>query len=157
MADPDAVLTRAHEVSAAVLAAVIVPEPFGRRRRAAGYAEYVRHQQKADAVMRRLAPALSVLTMLTGAGAAVAVWPRDRPAAAWRLGSVAAVGAAVALTVRVHVPINGRLRTWSPQASPAARPADWAQARQRWEAAHVVRRALVVVAGGCVLAGRWSS
>ncbi|WP_432515044.1 anthrone oxygenase family protein [Kineococcus sp. SYSU DK001] len=146
--DPTTTATRAHDVCTAALALAIVPEPFGRRRRAMGFDDYVRHQQRADAVMRRLAPALSVLAMGTGA-AATATLARSAPrAAAARAMSVAAVAGAVVLTVRVHVPVNERLRTWRP----GAEAPGWRQARARWERAHVVRRGLVVVAAAATAA-----
>ncbi|WP_432544393.1 DUF1772 domain-containing protein [Kineococcus sp. SYSU DK002] len=144
--DLPAVAARTHDVCTAALALAIVPEPFGRRRRAMGFDDYVRHQQRADAVMRRLAPALSVAAMTTGTVAAL-----TRPASAgWRLASVAAVAGAIVLTVRVHVPINERLRTWRP----GAEAAGWREARARWERAHVVRRGLVVLAGAATAAAR---
>ncbi len=58
--------TRAHDALTALLALAIVPDPAGRHRRTADFAGYVPHQQRADAVMRRLAPALPVAS--TGSG-----------------------------------------------------------------------------------------
>ncbi|MCI2236961.1 DUF1772 domain-containing protein [Paenibacillus sp. TRM 82003] len=141
---------RAHDVLTAVLAAAIVPDPAGRRRRTTGFAQYVPHQQRADAVMRRLAPALSVASMGSGLLAASALARRDPAAAAWRAVSVAAVAGAVVLTVRVHVPFNRQLRTWTPDAEVPG----WREGRDRWERAHHVRRGLVVLAGACTLAAR---
>ncbi|NAZ77798.1 DUF1772 domain-containing protein [Kineococcus sp. T13] len=143
-------LRRAHDVATAVLALAIVPEPFGRRRRAMGFDDYVRHQQRADAVMRRLAPALSVAAMATGAATAAATARRAPRAAALRAASVAAVAGAITLTVRVHVPINVRLRSWRP----GEEAEGWREARARWERAHVLRRALVVVAAAATALGR---
>nr|WP_246315401.1 anthrone oxygenase family protein [Kineococcus aurantiacus] len=99
--------------------------------------------------MRRLAPALSVAAATTGVLAAAAR-PRSAP---WRAASVAAVAGAVVLTVRVHVPVNERLRTWRP----GHEAPGWREARARWERAHVVRRALVVVAAATALAARRSA
>ncbi|WP_432545517.1 anthrone oxygenase family protein [Kineococcus sp. SYSU DK004] len=143
--DTTRALARAHAAATAALTAAIVPEPFGRRRRAAGFAEYVRHQQRADAVMRRLAPALSVAAAGTGLAAAAAQLRSDPGASAWRTGSALAVAGAVVLTVRVHVPVNRRLRSWSPDAEVPG----WRGQRSRWERAHVARRALVVLAAAC--------
>ena len=145
-----AALSRVHDACTAALALAIVPEPFGRRRRAMGFDDYVHHQQRADAVMRRLAPALSVAAMATGAAAAVARVRPDPAGAAWRAGSVAAVAGAIVLTVRVHVPINERLRTWRP----GVEAPGWREARARWERAHVLRRGLVVAAAVAVAGAR---
>ncbi|GAA4968011.1 hypothetical protein [Kineococcus glutinatus] len=143
----------AHTASTALLATAIVPDPFGRRRRGSGYRDYLAHQVPVDAVMRRLAPALSGLSALTGVAALVAGATR-RPApagaaagGALRVGAVGAVAAAAALAVRVHVPINQRLRSWSPEREPPG----WRLERARWERAHVLRRAAVAAALACAL------
>ncbi|WP_432484918.1 anthrone oxygenase family protein [Kineococcus esterisolvens] len=141
---------RAHDVLTAVLVAAIVPDPAGRHRRTADFAQYVPHQQRADAVMRRLAPALSVASMGSGLLAVGALARRDPAAAAWRAVSVAAVAGAIALTVRVHVPFNRQLRTWAPQQEVPG----WREGRARWERAHHARRGLVVLAGAAALAAR---
>ena len=145
---PRGAALRTHDVLTGLLVTAIVPDPFGRHRRAAGFGEYVTHQQRVDAVMRRLAPALSVLSMGSGVVAAVPTARRDPAGAAWRAGSVAAVAGAIALTVRVHVPINEQLRRWRPEEEAAG----WRELRSRWEAAHVLRRGLVVAAAGCTAA-----
>ncbi|WP_432509381.1 anthrone oxygenase family protein [Kineococcus auxinigenes] len=141
---------RAHDALTALLALAIVPDPAGRHRRTADFADYVPHQQRADAVMRRLAPALSMASAGSGLLAAATQARREPAAAAWRAASAAAVAAAVALTVRVHVPFNRQLRTWTP----GREVPGWREGRARWERAHRVRRALVVAAGAAVLAAR---
>ncbi|WP_432533819.1 hypothetical protein [Kineococcus arenarius] len=64
--------TRAHDALTALLAPAIVPDPAGRHRRTADVAGHVPHQQRADAVMRRPAPALPVAATGSGLPAAVA-------------------------------------------------------------------------------------
>ncbi|GAB7190214.1 hypothetical protein NUM3379_09200 [Kineococcus sp. NUM-3379] len=135
-----------HTAATAVLFAAIVPDPFTRRRTGSGYRDYVTHQVRVDAVMRRLAPALSVLSAATGA-AAVATSRGGAPALL-RAAAVGAVAVAVAVTVRENVPVNRRLRSWSPDVEPAG----WREDRAAWERAHTRRRLAVAAALACTLA-----
>ncbi|WP_432491219.1 anthrone oxygenase family protein [Kineococcus gypseus] len=140
----------AHDACTAALVLAVVPDLGGHRRRAPGFGEFVSHQQHADTVMSRLAPALSVAVIATGTAAAASLARRAPVAAAWRAAGAACVAGAVALTVRVHVPFNRRLRTWDPRVEVPG----WREGRARWERAHQVRRALAVLAGACALAAR---
>ena len=53
--------------------------------------------------------------------------------------------AALAITLTVNVPINALQMAWDPQAPPA----DWAQVRERWQAAHAARTAASLAGFGC--------
>lgn len=55
----------------------------------------------------------------------------------------------IAYTVAALVPINNRIAAWEWD----TRPADWVQARQRWDALHTARVALLVVALTCLVLG----
>ena len=137
-----------HTAATCVLFAAIVPDPFTRHRTTSGYRDYVTHQARVDAVMRRLAPALSVVSAATGA-AAVAT-SRERTAALLRAAAVGAVAVAVAVTVRGNVPVNRRLRSWSPDVEPAG----WREDRATWERAHTGRRLAVAAALACTVAAQ---
>ena len=138
----------AHTAATAVLFAAIVPDPFTRRRTGSGYRDYVRHQVRVDAVMRRLAPALSVLS--AGTGAVALATSRDAAGALLRGAAVGAVAVAVAVTVRGNVPVNRRLRSWSPEVEADG----WREDRATWERAHTRRRLAVAVALACTVADR---
>ena len=139
---------RAHDALTAALVLAVVPDLGRRRRRTPDFAGFVSHQQHADTVMSRLAPALSVASLTSGAAAAASLRRSDPVAAAQRAASAACVAAAIALTARVHVPFNRRLRTWDPEQEVPG----WREGRARWERAHQVRRALAVLAGAGALA-----
>ena len=63
-------------------------------------------------------------------------------------GLVVTAGALLALSVLMSVlllvPINNRIRTWTPD----NRPADWKQQVKRWDRLHQVRVAVIVAAFG---------
>lgn len=52
---------------------------------------------------------------------------------------------ALAVTLRVNVPINAAQMTWNLQAPPT----NWAAVRDRWQVAHFVRTTLAVIAFCC--------
>lgn len=130
------------DVATGLLALAVVPDPFRRSRERAGFAELVVHQQRADAVMRRVGPALSVTAAVADLLAAAASARRDPLAAGLRTASALVVAGAVVLTVRVHVPINEQLRSWTPEVEVSGWRGTW----RTWERAHVARRSLVVAA-----------
>lgn len=136
------------DVATGLLALAIVPDPFRRTRGRAGFAELVVHQQRADAVMRRVGPALSVTAAVADLLAAAASGRRDPVAAGLRTASALVVAGAVVLTVRVHVPINEQLRAWSPDVEVSG----WRETWRTWERAHLARRSLVVAAAVLVAA-----
>ncbi|WP_299036113.1 anthrone oxygenase family protein [uncultured Pseudokineococcus sp.] len=137
-----------HDLATAALVLAVAVDPFTGLRRRAGFAELVVHQQRADAVMRRAGPVPSVASAVAGLGASAVVVRREPAEAALRSASVLAVAAAVVLTVRVHVPINEQLRTWSPEVEVPG----WRETWGAWERAHVARRALTALAGTLVVA-----
>ena len=147
MTVPTARIARSHDVTTALVALAIGADPFVGLRRRAGFAELVAHQQPVDAVMRRVGPVLAVASAATGLAAAAAA-RRDPVEAGLRAASALAVAGAVVLTVRVHVPINEQLRSWTPEVEVSG----WRETWGTWERAHLVRRALVAVAGALVAA-----
>jgi len=60
------------------------------------------------------------------------------------LAALALMASIIALTLTVNLPINGDQLDWSTQAPPA----DWADVRDRWQLAHVVRTVAAVLAFG---------
>jgi uncharacterized membrane protein len=75
-------------------------------------------------------PLLCALTVL-------AAWPRRRERWLWCLGLAGVLYALgiVVFTARVNLPLNAYTESWNPQALPS----DWAQTRERWNAANLWR------------------
>ena len=87
--------------------------------------------------------------------AAAALWAGQRPRAlGWALIAIVYGAAVFWLTRSVNVPINDALAGWNP----AHPPADWASARERWNAANAVRAwasaACFAAAAALTLCGR---
>ncbi|MCD7438584.1 DUF1772 domain-containing protein [Streptomyces lincolnensis] len=81
----------------------------------------------------------------------VAVWA----IAGWRhsgTGLVVTAGAllilSVIMSILLLVPINNRVKTWTPE----NRPADWKQQITRWDRFHYVRVAVIIAAFACLAA-----
>jgi hypothetical protein len=107
---------------------------------------YIRVQQP---MTRHMAPFVSGVGVLAGLATAAAAWRLRRAGLPWRWPMVAfaclvAVGV---LSLLVNVPIDRDLWNWSPSRPPS----DWATVRDRWDAFHVVRTTLAVVALACMI------
>jgi uncharacterized membrane protein len=97
------------------------------------------------AVMPVLMPSAVLATLLSGI-----LLLRVRPGAAYLTlaGFVCFVGVTL-VTLLGNVPIDNLIRGWTP----ATLPADWREARDRWQAFHTVRTFLSLAGLACVLAG----
>ncbi|MBP2419076.1 anthrone oxygenase family protein [Microlunatus capsulatus] len=146
-----AVLETTHRAGVAALTVVVVLDPTAPLRSAPDHAGWLRGQQRLDRVMSRVAPPLFLLTAgATAAAAVVALVDGRAGAAAARTVTAACVVAAVRVTLTRSEPENARIRGWRPEDPPAA---DWREVRDRWEAAHRSRRALLAVAALATAAG----
>lgn len=96
---------------------------------------YMRYRQATTGPLTALLPPFGVVALLT-TGATVVLEGR-RPA---RLVALACLLVGLVTTVTVHFPLNDAIVAWTEP------PADWAQVRDRWRAAHVVRTVASVVA-----------
>ncbi|WP_280313368.1 DUF1772 domain-containing protein [Nocardia abscessus] len=65
----------------------------------------------------------------------------------WAAVALALLVSIVAVTVVVNLPINAEQLDWSA----AAPPQNWAQVRDRWQIAHVVRTGAAVAAYACLI------
>ena len=99
---------------------------------------YIRTQQAVNRAVRNVPFALAYF----GAAAvpllaAAALWiaRRRREAALWLAIAVSYLVGVFFLTREVNIPINEALALWNP----AAAPAEWADARDRWNTANLVR------------------
>ena len=111
--------------------------------------EYVRVRQAEFAVFTWFIGAVLVPTLI-----AVAVLadqerrqPR-RPALPPAAFALTLLLLALAISLAVNGPINVEQLSWNPQDPPA----DWARVRDRWQIAHAVRTAVIVLALGCLTA-----
>lgn len=98
---------------------------------------------------------LMISAAVVGLVVVVVLFRRRPPAAAW----LALVGlllmlAVIAVTLAVEVPIDNKIKTWTP----ATLPADWQDIRARWAAFHTLRTflslAAVAAAVGAALTAR---
>jgi len=99
---------------------------------------YITTQQWINKVVRNLAfAAVYFGSTLLVFVAALLAWRARRGGAAlvWLAVALLYFGAVFWLTRSVNVPINDALASWNP----AAPPADWASARERWNEANLVR------------------
>jgi uncharacterized membrane protein len=107
---------------------------------------YIRIQQP---MTQHVTPLASVVGVLAGLATGALAWRLRRTRFASRVADLAFV-CLVALgisSVIVNVPINRELQGWSPSRPPG----DWSSIRDQWDAFHILRTALSVVALGCVL------
>lgn len=101
--------------------------------------EQVKHTYLDDVAIATLAP-----TMVTGTLLVLLLWRRrDWPFFLALIGLLC-FATALAATFIVNVPINAEQMTWDSKAPPA----DWAEVRDRWQAAHILRT-VVSVGGLC--------
>jgi len=105
-------------------------------------------QQRVDASVGQTAPVLIMGTIVILGVTLVAI--RDFRSARFALVAVALllVVAGTITTQVVNVPINDEINSWT-VGSP---PADWSDTRDRWEAFHVVRTIVTLLALGLVAA-----
>jgi uncharacterized membrane protein len=110
----------------------------------------IEYQQVLD---RDIAPVMGVLgplTVLTNLAnlLSFARTPRS-PASASALGGLVGVALFAVVTVRVEVPINEELHTWSSEAPPP----EWEEKLGRWERGHRARTIAIVAGLGSLLLG----
>ncbi|TGA91590.1 DUF1772 domain-containing protein [Streptomyces sp. MZ04] len=77
---------------------------------------------------------------------AIAGWDHDGAGLVVTAGALLIVS--VLISVLVLVPINNRVKAWTPE----NRPADWKQQMNRWDRWHYVRVAVIVAAFACLAA-----
>ena len=81
-------------------------------------------------------PILMISTGVLGLVVAVVLFVRRSTAAGWlAVASVLLLGAVIAVTLSVNVPIDNQIKTWTP----ATLPADWQAIRARWADFHTLR------------------
>ncbi len=98
-------------------------------------------EQVKHAHLNQLAAATIGVALASGLLLLVGVGRLRRFPRTFMLGSILCLGAALAITLLVNVPINAAQMRWDPNAPPA----DWMLTRDRWQLAHAVRTALAVI------------
>ena len=89
-------------------------------------------------------PILMISTGVIGLVVVVALFARRSTAAAWlALLGLALLGAVIAVTLAVEVPIDNQIKTWTA----STLPSDWTQIRARWADFHTLRTFLSLAAG----------
>ncbi|MGY2093597.1 anthrone oxygenase family protein [Nocardia gipuzkoensis] len=81
------------------------------------------------------------------AAAVVQVYRRGSGGAMWGAVALALLVSVVVISAAVNLPINAEQLDWSV----VAPPADWAQVRDRWQIAHLVRTVAAVAAFICLI------
>jgi hypothetical protein len=104
-------------------------------------------KQIADHAVDNIAPWAVSLCPLAGV-ALLAIGSFSGTAEALTIAGLAAFAAVVIPTVTINVPINLRMRRWSPEAVPP----EFAAEHERWIAAHRVRMVAAIVGFGCYAA-----
>lgn len=113
--------------------------------RVLGASFWIAYKQAKEAVFAPVMPVLFSLGLIVTAAAAPL---QPEP---WALaGATALMAVVLGITVRIHLPLNKRFQTWSPQSHPVTWDAD----RRRWRNWNLVRTALMCVAFLFVLTAR---
>jgi hypothetical protein len=99
-------------------------------------------------------PVLMISAVVLGLVVVIALFRRGSTVAAWlALVGLILLGAVIAVTLAVEVPIDNRIKTWTT----ASLPADWAQIRARWAILHAVRTFLSLAGVAAVVAAALTS
>lgn len=118
-------------------------------------AEYVVTQQHINSTVRNAPFALAYFGSVAVpalAALALGLARRKREALAWAAVTLTYLLGVFVLTSQVNIPINQALALWDP----AAPPADWAAARDRWNEANFIRGMAALLAfAGAVAALAW--
>lgn len=116
---------------------------------------YIRTQQAINATVRNAPFAVAYFgAALVPSVAALALWRARRRghAAAWAAIALTYLLGVFVLTREINIPINSALALWDP----AAPPADWTDARDRWNAANFTRGMAALAAfAAAVMALAW--
>jgi uncharacterized membrane protein len=103
---------------------------------------YIIVEQVKHAHLNQLAAATIIVALASGLLLLLGVGRLGRTPRYFILASVLCLGAALAITLSVNVPINEAQLRWDPNTPPA----DWMLIRDRWQLAHALRTAFAAIA-----------